>query len=116
MDSMLRVLIYFLALTIERRTEDYTYLRYSDGVRCKWDERMTVYVTVEQTYMKQVTGLCGTYTDIQDGEYSVFFDVKRFIRIDHSRGLDDLQVPSGELVKSVTNFANEWRTDSGVSE
>jgi hypothetical protein len=53
----------FLALTIERRTEDYTYLRYSDGVLCKWDNGMTIYVTVDQTYMKQVTGLCGTYTN-----------------------------------------------------
>lgn len=59
---------FFLALTIERRTEDYTYLRYSDGVRCKWDNEMAVYVTVEQTYMKQVTGLCGTYTNKQDGK------------------------------------------------
>ena len=59
--------IRFLALTIERRTGDYTYLRYSDGVRCKWDNEMTIYVTVDQTYMKQVTGLCGTYTNNRDG-------------------------------------------------
>jgi hypothetical protein len=58
----------FLALTIERRTEDYTYLRYSDGVRCKWDNGMTIYVTVDQTYMKQVTGLCGTYTNRRYGK------------------------------------------------
>jgi hypothetical protein len=60
--------IEFLAITIERRTEDYTYLRYSDGVRCKWDSGMTLYVTVDQTYMKQVTGLCGTYTNRIDGK------------------------------------------------
>lgn len=58
----------FLALTIERRTENYTYLRYSDGVRCKWDDGMTIYVTVDQTYMKQVTGLCGTYTNRINGK------------------------------------------------
>ncbi|CAF0996864.1 unnamed protein product [Rotaria sordida] len=81
-------------LTIERRTEDYTYLRYSDGVRCKWDNDMTIYVTVEQTYMKQVKGLCGTYTN----------------KIE-----DDLELPDGSLSTSVTNFANEWRTDSGCA-
>ncbi|CAF2802982.1 unnamed protein product [Rotaria sp. Silwood2] len=81
-------------LTIERRTEDYTYLRYSDGVRCKWDNEMTIYVTVEQTYMKQVKGLCGTYTN----------------KIE-----DDLELPDGSLSTSVTNFGNEWRTDSGCA-
>ncbi|CAF3360715.1 unnamed protein product [Rotaria sp. Silwood1] len=81
-------------LTIERRTEDYTYLRYSDGVRCKWDNEMTIYVTVEQTYMKQVKGLCGTYTNKVE---------------------DDLELPDGSLSTSVTNFANEWRTDSGCA-
>ena len=48
--------------------EDYTYLRYSDGVRCKWDAGMAIYVTVEQTYMKLLTGLCGTYTNRRDGK------------------------------------------------
>ena len=66
--SVSLVCLIFLALTIERRSEDYTYLRYSDGVRCKWDNGMTVYVTVEQTYMKQLTGLCGTYTNRPDGK------------------------------------------------
>lgn len=61
----------FLALTIERRTEDYTYLRYSDGVRCKWDAGMAVYLTLDQTYMKQVTGLCGTYTNKKDGNIDI---------------------------------------------
>jgi hypothetical protein len=61
-------LFIYSALTIERRTEDYTYLHYSDGVRFKWDDSMTIYVTVEQTYMKQVTGLCGTYTNKRDGK------------------------------------------------
>lgn len=55
-------------MTIERRTADYTYLRYSDGVRCKWDDAMSIYVTVDQTYMKQVTGLCGTYTNLISGK------------------------------------------------
>ncbi|CAF2003035.1 unnamed protein product [Rotaria magnacalcarata] len=79
-------------LTIERRTEDYTYLRYSDGVRCKWDNQLTAYVTVDQTYMKQVKGLCGTYTNNPS---------------------DDLELPDGSLSNSVTNFANGWRSDSG---
>lgn len=65
--------ISFLALTIERRTEDYTYLRYSDGVRCKWNNDMTIYVTVDQTYKKQVAGLCGTYSGKTDGnEFFIF--------------------------------------------
>ncbi|CAF3426792.1 unnamed protein product [Rotaria socialis] len=81
-------------LTIERRTEDYTYLRYSDGVRCKWDNQMTAYVTVDQTYMKQVKGLCGTYTNNPS---------------------DDLELPDGSLSNSVTNFANGWRSDSGCA-
>ncbi|CAF3508414.1 unnamed protein product [Didymodactylos carnosus] len=77
-------------LTIERRGE-YTYLIYSDGVRMKWDSAMAVYVTVDQTYMKQVTGLCGTYTRLQD---------------------DDLELPDGSISTQVTHFANEWRSDS----
>ena len=52
--------------------EDYTYLRYSDGVRCKWDGAMAIYVTVEQTYMKLLTGLCGTYTNRRDGKWDDF--------------------------------------------
>lgn len=55
------------ALTIERRSESFTYLRYSDGVRLKWDDALSVYVTIDQTYMKQVSGLCGTYTNKLDG-------------------------------------------------
>ncbi len=66
--NSLFIQFYFSALTIERRTEDYTYLTYSDGVRLKWDNGMTIYVTAEQTYMKQVTGLCGTYTNRRDGK------------------------------------------------
>ncbi len=63
-------------MTIERRSETYTYLRYSDGVHCKWDDRMTLYVTVDQTYMKQVTGLCGTYTNKIDGKRSfIYFEL-----------------------------------------
>lgn len=67
-----RCLIRFLALTIERRSEDFTYLRYSDGVRCKWDNGMNIYITVEETYMKQLSGLCGTYTNKADGENEFF--------------------------------------------
>ncbi len=70
---------FFLALTIERRTENYTYLRYSDGVRCKWDDGMTIYVTIDHTYMKQVTGLCGTYTNRIDGKRWLCFFVVVFI-------------------------------------
>ncbi|CAF3556554.1 unnamed protein product [Adineta steineri] len=81
-------------LTIERRTEDYTYLRYSDGLRCKWDGNMTIYVTVDQTYMKQVRGLCGTYTNNRD---------------------DDFECPDGSISLSATSFGNEWRTDSGCA-
>jgi hypothetical protein len=55
--------IRYLALTIQRRAENYTYLSFSDGVRCKWNNGMTIYVSLEKTYMKQVTGLCGTYTN-----------------------------------------------------
>jgi hypothetical protein len=76
-----------LALTIERRTENYTYLRFSDGVRCKWDNSMTIYVTLEQTYMKQVTGLCGTYTNQLAGKkinylcrFAFFYDKKKSFR------------------------------------
>jgi ATP-dependent protease HslVU (ClpYQ) peptidase subunit len=29
--------------------------------------------------------------------------------------LDDLELPDGSLSNSVTNFANEWRTDSTVN-
>jgi hypothetical protein len=29
--------------------------------------------------------------------------------------LDDLELPDGSLSNSITNFGNEWRTDSGVS-
>ena len=72
---------------------------------------MTIYVTVDHTYMKQVTGLCGTFTNRRGGNrnyhYSSFFLLKSF--------LDDLELPDGSLSTSVTNFANEWRTDSGVS-
>ena len=101
-----------LAVTIERRTEDYTYLRYSDGVRLKWDQGMTVYVTVEQTYMKQVTGLCGTYTNRRNGLEIFSFSLHDDFSL--SLSLDDLELPDGSLSTSVTNFGNEWRRDSGV--
>ena len=29
--------------------------------------------------------------------------------------LDDMELPDGSLSNSVTNFANEWRSDSSVS-
>ncbi len=32
---------------------------------------MAVYLTIDQTYMKQVTGLCGTYTNKKDGNIDI---------------------------------------------
>lgn len=74
---------------------------------------MTIYITVEQTYMNQVTGRCGTYTGRTDG--------KRLLCGRHCLeagfpSLDDMELPDGSLSSSVTNFCNEWRTDSGVSD
>lgn len=45
---------------------------------------MTIYVTVDQTYMKQVTGLCGTYTNRCGGKRCGFFFIV-FILIQSSR-------------------------------
>ncbi|CAF4424963.1 unnamed protein product, partial [Adineta steineri] len=58
------------------------------------DGNMTIYVTVDQTYMKQVRGLCGTYTNNRD---------------------DDFECPDGSISLSATSFGNEWRTDSGCA-
>ena len=43
---------------------------------------------------------------------SVCFHLRFFF----SSFLDDLELPDGSLSTSVTNFGNEWRTDSGVSD
>jgi hypothetical protein len=37
-----------------------------------------------------------------------------FFRKEIRRRLDDLVLPDGSLSTSVTNFANEWRSDSSV--
>lgn len=89
------LIFYFSAISIERRSESTIYIRYSDGLRVKLEGLLSVYVTVEQTYMKQVRGLCGTYTNLLE---------------------DELLLPDGSLSTSVTNFANEWRSDSSVSD
>lgn len=102
------------ALTIERRTGGFTYMRFSDGFRMKWNEAMSVYITLEQTYMKKVAGLCGTYTSNRDGKCSFALCPNRSAP-NETLCLDDLLLPDGSLSASVTNFGNEWRTDSSVS-
>lgn len=55
-------------INIERR-DSFTYLRYSDGVRIKWDDSMTVYLTIDQSYKGKSTGLCGFYNNDYEGLY-----------------------------------------------
>lgn len=87
-------MIYLTAITIERRGE-YIYLRYSDGVRIKWDNGMGVFITVEDSFMNKVSGLCGDYNLNKTTEYFM---------------------PDGLLARNEVQFANSWRIDSSVSD
>lgn len=35
----------------------------ANGVRVKWDDEMTIYVTVDEQYKNRMKGLCGDYDD-----------------------------------------------------
>jgi hypothetical protein len=42
-------------------------LKYSDGVRAKWDDSMTIYITIDNTYKEKTAGLCGNYNGKSEG-------------------------------------------------
>lgn len=50
----------FKGINIERR-DNYTYLKYSDGVKMKWDDGMVVYLTLDKSYMGKTSGICGNF-------------------------------------------------------
>lgn len=82
-----------LALWIERKGE-YTYLKFSDGVKVKWsDDSLSVFVTIEEQYIRKVSGLCGNY---------------------NQEKASDFQLQDGSTTAVSSIFINNWRLDSGV--
>jgi hypothetical protein len=85
----------FKALTIERHG-DYTYLKFSEGVRLKWSsDSMSIFLTVTEEFEKKTVGLCGDY--------------------DHDNRKDFI-LQDGSYTSEPSRFGNEWRTDSGCQE
>lgn len=83
------------SITIERRGE-YTYLKFSDGVRLKWSaDSLAVFLTIEEQYAKKVAGLCGDY---------------------NHENRRDFIMPDGSYGKDAFSFGNSWRTDSSCHE
>ena len=89
------LIICYLAIIIER-SEDFTYLSFSDGVKIKWSaDSMSIFLTVEEQYKNKVAGLCGNYNGDTDGSDFLLRDLLSFT--------NDSNV-----------FGNAWKTDSSV--
>jgi hypothetical protein len=68
---------------------DFIYFESNQGVRVKWDDGFSVYVTVEQSdWFDSVDGLCGTYTDLVQ---------------------DDFTAQGGDIEEYSSVFGNSWR-------
>lgn len=81
---------------IIERKGDYTYLKFSDGVRLKWSsDSLNIFVTVDEQYMSKVSGLCGDYNNNLN---------------------NDLLLPDDSYTNEPSIFGNSWRLDSSVSE
>lgn len=59
-----------LGLILERR-DNFNYLRYSDGVKIKWDS-MSISIEISDSYQGKTTGLCGYYNDKFEGRLAPF--------------------------------------------
>lgn len=70
-------------------------MKFSDGVKLKWsDDSMNIFITVEEQYVKKVSGLCGNY---------------------NQEKTSDFQLQDGSTTAITSLFVNNWRIDSGVS-
>ncbi|KAI3381751.1 hypothetical protein SNEBB_009115 [Seison nebaliae] len=77
-------------IVIERSSNEFTYLTYSNGVKLKWNNDLTLYITLENSWVNRVTGLCGNF--------------------DKNMG-NDLTLPNGSVEKNLEIFFQSWQTN-----
>lgn len=73
------------------KKESYWYLKYSLGVRVRWNSEAWVFVSLESNLKDKTRGICGDFNDML---------------------YDDLRLPNNQVSLNKDEFGNEWRLDS----
>ncbi|KAI3384806.1 hypothetical protein SNEBB_006344 [Seison nebaliae] len=96
-------------VTMERRGKDMVLLQWSNGIRVKWDNLNSVYVTLESKYRNMVTGLCGDYNDNVDDDLEIDGKIIKISEYANAQKLKEECVANSNIGPPCIKNSEEWK-------